>query len=138
MIADQPTDLVEYSARLGKHVLAQASDLQRKQYGQFLTPQEAIGLSAILNCSVVDRYFRIVNGNTQVNAEELRALPLPPLAVVRQIGKFIKNEFQAGVISDIDAIVTTTLQEEGLLPPEFPIIRETRTNGDRYLAPVTE
>ena len=96
MIADQPTDLVEYSARLGKHVLAQASDLQRKQYGQFLTPHEAIGLSATSNCSVVDRYFRIVNGNTQVNAEELWALPLPPLAVIRQIGQALENESQAG------------------------------------------
>ena len=96
MIADQTTDLVEYSARLGKHVLAQASDLQRKQYGQFLTPHEAIGLSAILNCSVVDRYFRIVNGNTQVNAEELWALPRPPLAVIHQIGQALENESQAG------------------------------------------
>lgn len=138
MIADQPTDLVEYSARLGKHVLAQASDLQRKQYGQFLTPHEAIGLSAILNCSVVDRYFRIVNGNTQVNAEELWALPLPPLAVIRQIGQALENESQADERSDIDALVTTMLQGEGLLPPDFPIMRETRTNGDRYLGPVTE
>lgn len=91
-----------------------------------LTPHEAIGLSAILNCSVVDRYFRIVNGNTQVNAEELRALPLPPLAVVRQIGQALENESQAGERSDIDALVTTMLQREGLLPLEFPIIRETR------------
>lgn len=91
-----------------------------------LTEEEAIGLSAVLNSSVEDRYFRIVNGNTQVNAEELWALPLPPLTIIRHIGKVIRDDSQAGVVSDIDAIVTTTLQGEGLLPPEFPIIRETR------------
>lgn len=111
-----------------------------------LTQEEAVGLAAILNCSVLDRYFRIVNGNTQVNAEELRALPLPPLAVIRRFGTLIINQSQAGVASDIDTIVTTTLQAEGLLPPEFPIIRETRYTmgkiqqaqeilGDRFLGP---
>lgn len=91
-----------------------------------LTEDEAIGLSAILNCSVLDRYFRIVNGNTQVNAEELWAMPLPPLIVIRHVGQVIKNQSQSGTFSDIDALVTVTLQGEGLLPPEFPIIRETR------------
>ena len=111
-----------------------------------LTEEEAIGLSAVLNSSVEDRYFRIVNGNTQVNAEELWALPLPPLTIIRHIGKVIRDDSQAGVVSDIDAIVTTTLQGEGLLPPEFPIIRETRYTmgkiqqaqeilGDRFLGP---
>ncbi len=111
-----------------------------------MTEEEAIGLSAVLNSSVEDRYFRIVNGNTQVNAEELWALPLPPLTIIRHIGKVIRDDSQAGVVSDIDAIVTTTLQGEGLLPPEFPIIRETRYTmgkiqqaqeilGDRFLGP---
>ena len=30
-----------------------------------------------LNSSVVDRYFRITNGNTQISATELRELPVP-------------------------------------------------------------
>lgn len=61
-----------------------------KKKGTLLTP-ETIGLSAILNSAIVDRYFRIVNGNTQVNAAELRFLPLPPLEVIRAIGEKVQH-----------------------------------------------
>ena len=44
-----------------------------------LETEEIYGLSALFNSALVDRYVRIANGNTQVNAAELRALPLPPL-----------------------------------------------------------
>ena len=54
-----------------------------------LDKDETVGLSALLNSAIVDRYFKIVNGNTQVNAAELRAMPLPPLNVIREIGKRI-------------------------------------------------
>ena len=45
------------------------------------------GLAAFLSSSVVDAYFRIVSGNTQVSATELRALPLPSRAVLEAIGR---------------------------------------------------
>ena len=47
----------------------------------------AIGLSAYLNSSLVDRYFRQFNGHTQVNATDLRVLPYPERAVLERIGK---------------------------------------------------
>lgn len=47
-----------------------------------LAESEAQALSALLNSEVFDAYFRISNGNTQVSATELRALPLPPARVL--------------------------------------------------------
>lgn len=47
----------------------------------------AMGLAAYLNSTLVDRYFRLYNGHTQVNATDLRALPYPSSAALRQLGK---------------------------------------------------
>lgn len=82
-----------------------------------------IGLSALLNSGLIDRYFRISNGNTQVNATELRALPLPPLQVIIAIGQAIMKQVDD---VDVDAIVIQSLQNYFLVPTDFPILRETR------------
>lgn len=88
-----------------------------------MSEAEVIGLSALLNSGLIDRYFRISNGNTQVNATELRALPLPPLQVITAIGQAVMQEVNA---VDLDAIVVQTLQTYLLVPTDFPILRETR------------
>lgn len=88
-----------------------------------MSKAEAVGLSALLNSGLIDRYFRISNGNTQVNATELRALPLPPLQVITAIGQAVMKEVTA---IDLDALVVQTLQTYLLVPPDFPILRETR------------
>ncbi len=53
--------------------------------GGELSPSEAIGLAALLNSELIDSYFRISSGNTQVSATELRALPLPPVHILDAI-----------------------------------------------------
>ncbi len=90
-----------------------------------LSISETIGLSAILNSALVDRYFRIVNGNTQVNAAELRILPLPTLEVIRNIGIEIQktDDYEP---EKVDSIIFSTLWESNLLTKEFPMIQETR------------
>ena len=66
-----------------------------------LSQGEVFGLTALLNSRLLDTYFRISNGNTQVSATELRALPLPKLAVIKSIGRQVIRHPGA-----LDAIVT--------------------------------
>ena len=47
-----------------------------------LSPALACGLALYLNSTVVDQFFRMFNGHTQVNATDLRALPYPSLRSV--------------------------------------------------------
>lgn len=68
-----------------------------------LSIEEARGLAALLNSDLMDVYFRISSGNTQVSATELRATPLPPLEAVREIGRRMTGE------ADINTLVNEVL-----------------------------
>ena len=80
--------------------------LYRKQ-GR-MAEEETVGLAALLNTSIVDEYFRCLNGNTQVNASDLRVLPLPSLEVIRQVGKCVSAE-QPGIGLSLDTAVAGVL-----------------------------
>jgi len=56
-----------------------------------LSKTEALGIMAILNSSIIDKYFRVINGNTQVNATEINNLPFPPYVKVIEIGKKVES-----------------------------------------------
>ena len=56
-----------------------------------LTEDEAWGLAALYNSRLLDTYFRAVNGNTQVSATELRAMPLPTRDTIIALGRRVKN-----------------------------------------------
>ncbi len=60
-----------------------------------MSRKEIIGLCALLNSSIFDHYFRIFNGNINVSATELRAMPLPPLQTIYAIGEklILSNDF---------------------------------------------
>ena len=76
----------------------------------------ACGLSALLNSTFLDRYFRISNGNTQVSATELRAMPLPAERDIRSIGAEIQARLDAGPeLPGLDGLVAETLN----LSPEL-------------------
>jgi len=55
--------------------------------GGTLTEEETWGLAALLSSALLDTYFRISNGNTQVSATELRAMPLPDIDIIRALGR---------------------------------------------------
>ena len=90
-----------------------------------LSTHETIGLSAFLNSAIVDRYFRIVNGNTQVNAAEIRALPLPPLEIITEMGKEVQR-IDKPTPEQVDSVIFSILWKTNLLAEEFPMIQETR------------
>jgi adenine-specific DNA-methyltransferase len=54
-----------------------------------LSAEEACGLAALFNSALIDSYFRTFNGNTQVSATELRAMPLPPLNLIKTLGGLV-------------------------------------------------
>lgn len=78
-----------------------------------LTVAEVVGLSALFNSALIDRYFRVVNGNTQVNATDLRALPLPPMDIIERIGEEV---LRVGKSANLDAVVFSTLHDANLVP----------------------
>lgn len=45
------------------------------------------GLYVVLNSTLYDNYYRILNGSTQVNATEINSMPVPPLACIENMGK---------------------------------------------------
>ncbi len=72
--------------------------------GGDLSPEETRGLAVLLNSSLMDTYFRRFSGNTQVSATELRALPLPPLESIMELGRL-----SAYSDAPVDTLVTEVL-----------------------------
>lgn len=62
-----------------------------KKVGE-LSDFEAYGLAAILKNTISDTYFRTLNGNTQVNASEIRNLPFPSITKIKEVGQKIKEQ----------------------------------------------
>ena len=75
-----------------------------------LTVEEVYGLAALFNSALLDRYFRTISGNTQVNATEVRTMRFPGLDTVVRIGKHVKDmpKFSS------DSIERMVLQELGI------------------------
>ena len=71
---------------------------------------EAYGLATLFNSTVMDKYFRCLSGNTQVNATEIKLLKMPTRKTIHQIGElFLKNIETAQ--NKIDKIVNFYLEE---------------------------
>jgi adenine-specific DNA-methyltransferase len=68
----------------------------------------AWGLSAFLNSSPLDTYFRQFNGHTQVNATDLRSLRYPKRDTLIALGRKIQGILPAQ--DDLDALVSEVLK----------------------------
>ena len=66
-------------------------------------PEFSLGLCVLLNSRLLDDYFRIISGNTQVNATDLRATPLPEREMLLAIGEAaaLVSELTPEVCSEI-------------------------------------
>lgn len=74
-----------------------------------LSQEEAYGLAALLNSTWIDRYFRAISGNTQVNAAEIRKLPLPAHETVCRIGR-LAQDCNPQESDAVDAIVAQAIE----------------------------
>jgi len=69
-----------------------------------LSETEVFGIAAILNTTIVDRYFRVLNGNTQVNATDIRSMPFPSIKEIRRIGEIVKKQ-KPKIGHELDSLV---------------------------------
>jgi len=66
--------------------------------------EEIFGLFVVLNSNYMDRYFRILNGSTQVNANEINAIPFPAHNDLVRMGKKAM-QFSSFAEMDCDSIL---------------------------------
>ena len=66
------------------------------------------GIFALLNSTIYDRYISIVSKSKQINAKELRHLPLPPRNIIENMGMRLMSLRQTSVTA-CDQIVNPTL-----------------------------
>jgi adenine-specific DNA-methyltransferase len=77
-----------------------------------LTDEETLGIAALFNSMLLDRYFRTISGNTQVNATEIRTMRFPDLTSIYRIGCRIRSlrEYTA---AKVEQIVLEELEIDG-------------------------
>ncbi len=59
--------------------------------GKGLPADLAKGLALYLNSTIVDQYFRLFSGHTQVNATDLRKMPYPTHEQLLRLGAYVKE-----------------------------------------------
>lgn len=79
------------------------------KYGGLLSVEEAYGIAGVLNTSIIDIFFRMLNGSTQVNAVDIENLPFPSLEDIQAIGKAIINS-KPVIGQELDKIVIDILK----------------------------
>jgi adenine-specific DNA-methyltransferase len=60
---------------------------------------------------MLDKYFRISSGNTQVSATEIRAMPLPSIDIINEIGHNLNLLNNVPDRSQIDEIISRIISK---------------------------
>ena len=70
----------------------------------------AYGVYTLLNSTLFDMYYRVLNGSTQVNSTEMNSIPVPPLDKIKKMGERLK---ESGDLSteNCDRIMTEVAYE---------------------------
>lgn len=55
-------------------------------------PELAYGLFVLLNSSIYDTYYRILNGSTQVNSTEINNMPVPDIDTIAAMGRQLMGQ----------------------------------------------
>ncbi|MDC9594793.1 Eco57I restriction-modification methylase domain-containing protein [Xenorhabdus sp. IM139775] len=76
-----------------------------------LSQAEAYGLTVLFNSTLLDKYFRCISGNTQVNATEIRLLKLPARDTIQKIGMSAQLT-EITTQEQIDALLDHFLQRQ--------------------------
>lgn len=78
-----------------------------------ITQEELYGMFCLFNSSTLDIYYRIMNGNTQVNATEVNAIPLPDLDTICQFGRELMT-INSISTENCDRIVNEIINKGGI------------------------
>jgi adenine-specific DNA-methyltransferase len=82
--------------------------IDTKSEKEEMSARFAFGLFALLNSTIYDRFLSIISKSKQINAKEMRELPLPPKHLIENIGVRLMATKQYSVIA-CDSIVNPTL-----------------------------
>ena len=82
--------------------------IDTKSASDEMSARLVFGLFALLNSTIYDRYISIVSKSKQINAKELRELPLPPLNLIENMGMRLMAARRVSVDA-CDQIVNPTL-----------------------------
>lgn len=80
-----------------------------------LTKNQIKGIAKYLDLPAVDLYFRVLNGHTQVNANEVYALPFPSLAQLELFGK--DNGVDVGILEIKLKVANCGFSEKQIIEP---------------------
>lgn len=56
------------------------------------SPELAYGLYVLMNSTIYDTYYRILNGSTQVNSTEINSMPVPDAATIAAMGRQLMGQ----------------------------------------------